>query len=381
MKKFVAKIKWLLNGAYDKKRVPMVEEHVVKYRSMRVAMAEKGNVEVYFSKEHMRYLNMKQVYFVEGKREEDREANEWVAENFGIVVREFREKGCEFLHSRGEHTIKRDTFRYYNPSASVRGLDDEISCTYDILALAENAEDYKERGSAFLHYVGKQTADGYYIFTYFELEPRMERIGFEDVVKFYKAHLNNGESYIRFSRGRVERYYYDADEEFSVDAQVLMAEVRMKIAELRVMGISEMVLMSLIGEEKKLSRLIVTRDYRILLPDYDGMEIKIAPLPKAVFLLFLRHEEGILFKELIDYREELRMIYEDITHRACIDSVNRSIDSVCDPTNNAINEKCARVREAFVKAFDESLAEHYFITGSRGEAKRIVLDREMVKWE
>lgn len=61
--------------------------------------------------------------------------------------------------------------------------------------------------------------------------------------------------------------------------------------------------------------------------------------------------------------------------------MNRSIDSVCDPTNNAINEKCARVREAFVKAFDESLAEHYFITGSRGEAKRIVLDREMVKWE
>ncbi len=376
IKKLTNKIKSFFNGTYDEALIK--REQVNRINN---AMLEKEKQELYFSEEYMRYLNAKQVYFVEGSREEDRVANEWVIENFDVIDKDFKWKGCELLRSRGEQKIKVDVLKYHDPSAFVEGLEDEISCEYDILALAENAKDFKDRGSAFLHYSGEQTADGYYIFTYFELEPRIDGIGFEDVVKFYKAHLNNGESAIRFSRRSIYEEEYDADEKFSVDAQNLMDEVRNKISELRVMGISEMMLRSLIGEEKKLSRLIVTRDYRILLPDYNGMEIKIAPLPKAVFLLFLRHEEGILFKELIDYREELRLIYEDITHRACIDSVNRSVDAICDPTNNAINEKCARVREAFVKSFDESLAEHYFITGSRGEAKRIVLDRSMVEWE
>jgi hypothetical protein len=39
------------------------------------------------------------------------------------------------------------------------------------------------------------------------------------------------------------------------------------------------------------------------------MEIKMEPLTKAVYLLFLNHPEGILFKHLPDYRQELANIY------------------------------------------------------------------------
>ena len=109
------------------------------------------------------------------------------------------------------------------------------------------------------------------------------------------------------------------------------------------------------------------------------MEITMHPLPKAVFILFLYHPEGILFKNLTDYRNELIAIYKLISGREKIDDMEKSIDDVVNPTLNSINEKCSRIREAFLCKFDESIAQNYFITGGRATPKKIVLDRNLVK--
>ena len=61
--------------------------------------------------------------------------------------------------------------------------------------------------------------------------------------------------------------------------------------------------------------------------------------------------------------------------------MKKSVIYATSPFNNSINEKCARIREAFVSQFDEHLAKHYFVTGKRGEPKRIALDRNLIKWE
>ena len=161
----------------------------------------------------------------------------------------------------------------------------------------------------------------------------------------------------------------------------LMNEIRERVEQLRKIGISEMVLNSLVMPTNKLSRLTITKDYHIFLPDYNNLEIKMTPLPKAVFILFLNHEDGILFKNLSNCKTELTQIYTKITKRSSIASVKKSIDDICDPTNNSLNEKCARVREAFLQHFDERLAMNYFITGERGEVKRIVLSRYLVEWK
>ena len=50
--------------------------------------------------------------------------------------------------------------------------------------------------------------------------------------------------------------------------------------------------------------MVITTDLRVILTDYGNMEIKMEPINKAVFLLFLRHPEGIVFKYLPDYRNE-----------------------------------------------------------------------------
>ena len=161
----------------------------------------------------------------------------------------------------------------------------------------------------------------------------------------------------------------------------LMEEVRERVAKLRQRGIAEYILEQLIHPDNRLSRLVVTKEWCIVLPDYNNMEIKMEPLVKAVYLLFLRHPEGIAFKQLPDYREELATIYSRLKPAGMSDRVMQSIEDVTNPMLNSINEKCARIRAAFVGQFDDYMAKSYYIDGLRGEVKKISLPRDFVTWE
>ena len=161
----------------------------------------------------------------------------------------------------------------------------------------------------------------------------------------------------------------------------LIEEVKERIAKLRQRGISQYILEQLIHPDDRLSKLVITKDYRLLLPDYNNMEIKMEPLAKAVYLLFLNHPEGILFKRLPEFREEVAHYYNKLRATGLTDKAIQSIEDVTNPLLNSINEKCARIRGAFVGQFDDHMARHYYIDGLRGEVKKISLPRELVIWE
>ena len=161
----------------------------------------------------------------------------------------------------------------------------------------------------------------------------------------------------------------------------LMEEIRERVNKLRQRGVAEYLLEQLIHPDNRLSRMVITKNYRIILPDYHDMEIKMEPLAKAVYLLFLRHSEGIMFKYLPDYRKELAQIYSDLRPVGLTDKAIQSIEDVTNPLLNSINEKCARIRGAFVGQFDDHMAKHYYIDGKRGEVKKISLPRDLVIWE
>ncbi|MFA7049190.1 MAG: hypothetical protein WC195_07050, partial [Bacteroidales bacterium] len=131
-------------------------------------------------------------------------------------------------------------------------------------------------------------------------------------------------------------------------------------------------------KNRKFSRLKITSDYKIYLMDYGLKEVTMSPLPKALFLLFLHHPEGILFKELPRYRTELMNIYRQLSMRENPDKAAESIRRMTDPYDNSVNEKCSMIRAAFLKVIADDLAGQYYITGYRGEPKRILLNRELV---
>ena len=224
-----------------------------------------------------------------------------------------------------------------------------------------------------LHGIGKQIAKEQYRLQH------EQYLGSE--VIYHGAHVIRGECI-----GDDGMSVPDADERFcsQIDGENtddLMDEVRERILKLRQRGIAEHILEQLLHPDNRLSRLVVTKDYRIILPDYNNMEIKMEPLVKAVFFLFLNHPEGIMFKCLPDFRQELTQIYARLKPYGMNDRSLQSIEDVTNPLLNSINEKCARIRGAFVGQFDNHMARHYYIDGRRGEAKKIALPRDLVVWE
>jgi hypothetical protein len=111
----------------------------------------------------------------------------------------------------------------------------------------------------------------------------------------------------------------------------------------------------------KLSRLIITEDYRFILADYQK-EVELQPVHKAVYLLFLAHPEGIEFKRLADYREEPTKYYTATAKGLDRDKIVEGVDHLVNPLDNAINEKCSRIKKTFLDMMDEYTASYYIIS-------------------
>ena len=142
----------------------------------------------------------------------------------------------------------------------------------------------------------------------------------------------------------------------------------------------------------KLSRLVITKDYRFLLVDYH-QEVELQPVHKAVYLLFLAHPEGIEFKRLAEYREELLRYYLATAKMMDKEKIIEGVDHLVNPMDNAINEKCSRIKKVFLELMDEYRASYYIISSHTQKhiagssriwyerLKVITLPRELVIYE
>lgn len=221
------------------------------------------------------------------------------------------------------------------------------------------------------------TTDGH-LFTLFPLQYSNDE-QFEQLLTAI-AHFPYRDSGIRSSR-IVEGVPYEdpRDRADYDDVDRLTEEIKQRIEKLKLMGVSDYVIRRLIDPpEPKPSPMRITKDYRIFLTNYNNMEITMPTLSKVVFFFYLRHPEGLRFKELIDHREELLGIYYQISNRGEIEKMEQSIDELVDSTRNSINEKCSRIRSAFVSRFTQDIAINYCITGWHSQPKRITLDRTLV---
>lgn len=162
---------------------------------------------------------------------------------------------------------------------------------------------------------------------------------------------------------------------------ILLDEVKEKVRKLKAYGVDDAEIVAAMNEEELFPQLVVTEDYKIILADGKNTEVRMEPLVKAVYLLFLTHPEGIVLKCLPDYRKELTTLYLLLRPYGMTDRVMQSIEDVTDPTLNSVNEKCARIRKIFSCLLPKSVARYYAISGKRGEAKKIDIVRTNVIWK
>ena len=128
----------------------------------------------------------------------------------------------------------------------------------------------------------------------------------------------------------------------------------------------------------------------VLLLDYEHKEVELQPVHKAVYLLFLAHPEGIEFKRLGEYREELTRYYMATAKLMDKEKIMEGVEHLVNPLDNAINEKCSRIKKVFLDMMDEYTASYYIISGHTQKhiegssrvwyerLKVITLPREMV---
>ena len=172
----------------------------------------------------------------------------------------------------------------------------------------------------------------------------------------------------------------------------LQAESRCDLL-LKALGVPLLEELRIEAAKAKLSRLVITKDYRFILEDYNHREVELQPVHKAVYLLFLAHPEGIEFKRLSDYREELTRYYMATAKLMDKEKIIEGVDHLVNPLDNAINEKCSRIKKVFLDMMDEYTASYYIISSHTQRhvagssriwyqrLKVITLPRELVIYE
>ncbi len=325
------------------------------------------------------------VFYVEN--EYDTVVNNFILEHYEELRCKFvnRDLNLVYLPKLSGFVVSPEVLQYMFPY-----LSPNTSFKNDITAvekLKQHIISGAVEGPALLHRIRQRTDPEYYYFSYCPLVPDSETT-LSDQFEWYVRNTTFAfeGNHARFFHHEGEETDDVADRNFVDDIDPLSTksnkdlaeEIRERIKELRRRGVQLNMLNEFVEEKPTLSRMVITKDYRIYLPDYNNIEITMSPLPKSVYLLFLKHPEGILFKHLGEYYEELLDIYKEVGSRVIERNVRKSIRDITDPTNNSINEKCARIREAFLKHFDTPYAKNYYITGKRGEPKKIILPRELV---
>lgn len=166
------------------------------------------------------------------------------------------------------------------------------------------------------------------------------------------------------------------------DVRETLEELEKKIERLRLLGIPLDVIVAFVARYETISRLRITDDLRILLPDYGNREVLMGPLFKAIYFLFLNHPEGIVLQQLENYHHELVNYYLQTSHKKELTGrMLETINTLEYPGNNNINSILSKIKAYFRATIDEHLAKHYYIVGKPSEPYKIALDNIIIEWE
>lgn len=341
----------------------------------------------------------RQAIYIEG--EYDKEINEYIFNNHDRIQKEFGKEGFQFCYfpMYAERRMK-ELGQYINPASGNTPMAEFFTRDFVTALFAGNVpQNLKPCVIIYLKYSSTLTCSRFLVIDFVTekqlceqriwwkklLRTRVLPSGFKTVTELMVTR------FIYDLMGTSEMPLYRKDDIDEVECNKtleshndIFSEIDEQIKQLQEQGVDALILKHILNQmvdkNRTLSRVVITKDLRILLPDYRDMEIKMEPVNKALFLLYLRHDEGIKIKELVDYRSELESFYTKLSHDDR-EKRRKTLDALLDPTKNSIHEKISRIKESFVIRFAEDLAEYYFVTGARGDVKRILLDRSMVTWE
>lgn len=159
-----------------------------------------------------------------------------------------------------------------------------------------------------------------------------------------------------------------------MEAAELLSLMRQIQVRLQTLGVEEKTGM-------KPRKLFIDAHYIIRFDDPSGMELPLRPLVKSLFILFLKHPEGIILKQRDEYRQELEDIYGVIAPSVSLEDVRKRIRRIVDLADNSFSEKASVLNARLESLLGREQAVNYKITGANGHPRCIPLDPLLVTWE
>ena len=126
--------------------------------------------------------------------------------------------------------------------------------------------------------------------------------------------------------------------------------------------------------------LYIDKEFNIRMGVADGQILQLRPLVKTLFILFLRHPEGILLKHRDDYRTELEEIYSTINPNTFMEDVKARVARLVDLEDNSFSEKASVLNARLKELLPDEIAGDYQIRGHNGCPRKIGLNPLLVHW-
>lgn len=130
-------------------------------------------------------------------------------------------------------------------------------------------------------------------------------------------------------------------------------------------------------------RLLVNGDMRIVLPEYDEMEIEMPASCRTLYILFMKLRKqgrGIILKNIDEYRDELLDIYALVKPGASDERARQTVGNLCDPLCDSLNQTISRINRRIKDVIaDPELVKRYIVTGKKGEPYSIALDPQYLE--
>jgi hypothetical protein len=220
----------------------------------------------------------------------------------------------------------------------------------------------------------------------------VERKNGESIEKFFDGYIENLNTNDSYSGVRFYSLKKDSEEDDNIKRQTVesLSIINNEIERLRKSGQLAILAPKIYDFLKKNIEgviyndtypMIISEDFKILIPHCNNLEIKLSHLTKAIYLLFLSNHEPIDLKDLHLHKDRLLLIYKQVSNQNSYYKIKESVEDLLKEDNEAIYVHFSRIRKAFLTHFSQYIAFRYYITGDKGKPKKIMFDREEVTFD
>ena len=145
------------------------------------------------------------------------------------------------------------------------------------------------------------------------------------------------------------------------DAASIVAQIKTLLRQLKRKGATDKEIDSLLADEEKPGRVYVDSTGLLVLPDAKDIKIRLTPMERTLYILFLRYPDGINADELWRYWDELCDIYGSQTVYDDLDLIEDAVEGICDEEKVTWYTNVSRIKRKITDKLGRRAAEQYII--------------------